>query len=143
LKGPILIVDDDPDDQALIVASLQHLGNKQERIIFSDGSEALDYLRVTTDNPFIIFCDVRMPRMDGIELKQQIEKDAFLRKKSIPFIYITGSAVSADVIEAYKLSVQGFFVKPDLLEGWQSLIGMILKYWGQSVHPKSLLRAGL
>src|SRR4051812_13063600 len=138
IKGPILIVDDDAEDRDLYKESLKSLGCPNQICTFADGNEVLDYLNKTKENPFLILCDIRMNRMSGIELRQEIERKERLKKKSIPFVFITGSAEAQDVEEAYNLSVQGFFVKPNTFEEWQKIIQRILNYWSMCLEPNNV-----
>ena len=135
IKGPILIIHDDAEDRELCQESLRSLGCPNELRAFTDGTEALEFLSTTKENPFLILCDIRMHRMGGIELRQEIERSERLKKKSIPFVFITGSAEAQDVEDAYNLSVQGFFVKPNTFEGWQKIINRIFEYWSMCLEP--------
>jgi CheY-like chemotaxis protein len=137
-KGPIVIVDDDSDDQSLIVNAVKKVERHISTRVFSSGEEVLDFLSDGSESPFLILCDIAMPKMDGITLREKIESNEVLKKKAIPFVYITGSASTADVLKAYELSVQGFFTKPNSVEGWEKLIVMILNYWDDCIHPNSL-----
>ncbi|HYH13638.1 MAG TPA: response regulator, partial [Flavisolibacter sp.] len=110
--GPIIIVEDDPEDQEVIADVLQLNGVKNELKFFDNGKLALDYLLKTTDNPFLIICDINMPVMNGLELRKEINKSDVLTQKSIPFVFYTTHAEKHAVEEAYRMSVQGFFQKP-------------------------------
>src|SRR4051812_2844630 len=109
--GPILIVDDDPDDQDMIERIIVSMRLENERKKFYDGEELLVYLRETEDKPLIIISDINMPLMNGLQLKAEIEKDPYLKRKSIPFVYLSTTANPQQVRKAYELTVQGFFVK--------------------------------
>ena len=135
--GPIIIIDDDEDDRALLVNSVGSTSFANQLRIFKNGADALTYLAETTDQPFIILCDIKMPRMDGLELQEAISKNERLRKKSIPFVFVTGSADKAEVERAYYRSVQGFFTKPTSVEEWHDLIEMVLRYWAACRHPNA------
>src|SRR5688572_4483385 len=105
-KGPIVIVDDDPDDQSLIISAVKKVEEPVTTRVFDSGEKVLDYLWEGSESPFLILCDIAMPKMDGITLREKIESNEVLKRKAIPFVYITGSASTADVVKAYELSVQ-------------------------------------
>jgi CheY-like chemotaxis protein len=134
LTGPILIVDDDADDHEMIerILGKMQVENKIEK--FFDGEQLLQYLRTTTEKPFIIICDINMPILNGLQIKEEIEKDLHLRKKSIPFVYLSTTANPQQVKKAYQLTVQGFFVKGQSYDALKTAIEQIISYWKMSVH---------
>src|SRR3954468_17917709 len=89
--GPIMYVEDSCDDQMIFEIALSELGISNKLILLKDGLEAITFLKTMTEMPFIILSDVNMPKMDGFELKQEIEKDKELSLKAIPFIYLSTS----------------------------------------------------
>ncbi len=135
--GSIILVDDDTDDQELLVNVFESLGITNEVQIFENGHEALLYLKQTPSQPFIIICDVNMPIMNGLELRRQINSNEFLRRRSIPFIFLSTSAEPHAINEAYEMDVQGFFVKERCYEGIQQQIKQIVDYWKECKHPNS------
>lgn len=136
-KEPIVIIDDDPDDHFIFQEVCNKLRYANELKFFTTAPAALDYLRTTSDEPFIIFCDINMPRMTGLELRRIIEKDEELRRKSIPFVFFTTAASRAQVMEAYDLTVQGLFTKESTFEDTERSIALILEYWNKCKHPKA------
>lgn len=128
-SGPILLVEDDHDDQALFKKAVHSLGIAVKVDTAANGEEALVYLRNTPQSPFIIVADINMPRMNGIELLRTIVNDPELKKKSIPFIIMSSAASNSEIIEAYELSVQGYFQKPQQFEELRRTINMIFVYW--------------
>lgn len=136
-NGSIILVDDDTDDQELLVNVFESLGVPNEIRIFENGHEALLYLKQTPTQPFIIICDVNMPIMNGLELRRQINSNELLRRRSIPFIFLSTSAETHAVNEAYEMDVQGFFVKERYFEGIQQQIKQIVDYWKECKHPNS------
>jgi CheY-like chemotaxis protein len=135
--GPIILVDDDHDDCELILASLQQLNIENRFICFSNGFDALDHLKMSAEVPFIILSDINMPGMDGMEFRRQIEADETLKRKSIPFIFLTTTAGPQAIKEAYELSVQGFFEKGSNLQYLRQLLQEIYNYWQRCKHPNS------
>ncbi|HEY0677369.1 MAG TPA: response regulator [Chitinophagaceae bacterium] len=133
--GPIVIVEDDPDDQLIMEGIFHDLGVKNKLYFFSNPPDVLEYLSSTSEDPLIIISDVNMPGMDGIELRHSINQSDYLRKKSIPFIFYTTSAKRESVDLAYDMMVQGYFQKPNSIEEARSTLKMILDYWNVCLHP--------
>jgi CheY-like chemotaxis protein len=134
-SGPIIIIEDDKDDQALLSEVFQELGYKNKIVFFGDGEEALDYLTDTSIEPFIIFSDINMPRLNGMELRQKVHENEDLRIKSIPYLFFSTSAEQQHVVDAYSKSVQGFFVKPSSYPELKETIKTIVAYWNRCVSP--------
>jgi CheY-like chemotaxis protein len=137
--GPIILVEDDLDDQDLMKEVFKELGVENELKFFTSAIDAYDYLDSTTDKPFIIFSDVNLPRMSGAELKKKINQNDKLRKKSIPFIFLTTTSSHTAVAEAYDNLAQGFFTKPHDMKSLREMVNMILDYWKLCKHPNPAL----
>jgi len=136
-QGPIISVEDDEDDQHLIQTVIETLQLSNELRFFHHGQEALEYLSTTTEKPLLILCDINMPVMNGLELRQRINENEFLRQKSIPFIFLT-TAASEEVIQiAYEQTVQGFFQKESSFEAFREQVRLIIAYWKYCLHPNS------
>lgn len=135
LQGPIILIDDDEDDQFLVRSVLEELGILNRLIIFGNGLDALNYLKETTDRPFLIFCDVNMPVMNGLELRKNIDENEYLKKKSIPFVFLSTSGSSEIVRLAYSATIQGFFKKESSFKKYKDQIKLILDYWAYCLHP--------
>lgn len=133
--GPIIIVEDDEDDRFILSEVCHNLEVANEIKFFVHGQHVLNYLRVTTDKPFIILCDINMPEMSGLELRQLINDEEQLRQKSIPFVFFSTAATIEQVKRAYELTVQGFFIKEGTFSGTESTIKLILDYWAKCRHP--------
>src|SRR5688500_6278731 len=134
-KGPLIIVEDDIDDQEIIREVFDSLGLKNTLLLFSDGFEALTYLQTTAEQPFLILCDINLPKINGLELRERINADEKLRKKSIPFIFFSTNAGRDAVEKAYDLTVQGFFVKNHTLQELRDTLSLIVNYWAHCKHP--------
>lgn len=134
-NGPIILVEDDIDDQEIIIDALQTLGLQNEIKTFDTGQKALDFLKIMERQPFMIISDVNLPVMNGLQLKFEIQNDEYLRSKSIPFILLSTSADKKAVEEAYELQVQGFFVKEITYEGINKQLKGIIDYWKTCRHP--------
>lgn len=134
-QGPILLIDDDEDDHFLFESIIQELGVSNKILSFYDGKQALEYLFTTTEQPFVILCDINMPIMNGVELHQAIIESEFLRKKAIPFVFLTTAANSKVVNLAYEQSVQGFFQKSTSMDSYTEQLSSIIAYWRNCLHP--------
>jgi CheY-like chemotaxis protein len=115
--GRILIVEDDPRDVELTLTALEEYKLANEVVIARDGEEALDYLyrrgRFSDrdqGNPAVMLLDLKLPKMDGLEVLQKIKTDEKLRL--IPVVVLTSSHEERDVINSYKLGVNAYVVKP-------------------------------
>jgi len=111
-NGAIVIVEDDMEDQEMFSEVFNELNYKNEIIFFNDGQEALAYLTTKTSEPFIVFSDINMPKLNGIELRKQIHENEDIRMKTIPYLFFTTTAEQEAVVDAYSKSIQGFFIKP-------------------------------
>jgi CheY-like chemotaxis protein len=138
IYDPIVIVDDDADDQYFIRTICEKLGITSDLIFFEDGQQALNYLQTTPRKTFLILCDINMPIMNGLELRRKIQENEILRKKSIPFVFLSTAARPKEVEEAYDLTVQGFFVKASEFSKMEKSIELILNYWANCKHPNSV-----
>jgi len=98
-SGPVIIIEDDVDDEEILKEVLTELKVKNEVVCFEVCPDAWTFLKTTTERPLIIFCDINLPKQNGLDFKQ-IDEDAELRKKSIPFIFYSTSADQATVNEA-------------------------------------------
>ncbi|MEO8474221.1 MAG: response regulator [Chryseolinea sp.] len=134
-NGAIVIVEDDADDQEMFSAAFKELKCKNEIIFFNDGQEALAYLTSKSVEPFIVFSDINMPKVNGIELRKQIHENEDIRLKTIPYLFFTTSAQQEAVIDAYSKSIQGFFVKPSGFDDLTSLLKIIVEYWQKCESP--------
>lgn len=136
-KGPIVVIDDDADDQEMIERVLKRLDPSLTIKKFLDGEDALHYLQHESEQPFLILCDINMPIMNGLELKKHIEASEFLSRKSIPFIFLTTTNNTDQVKQAYHLKVQGFFNKGQSFDELKNALHQIIHYWTTSKHPNT------
>lgn len=134
-NGAIIFIEDNIGDQLMFTAVFEELNYKNEIIFFSDGQEALTYMTAKTSEPFIVFSDINMPKLNGIELRKQIHENEDIRSKTIPYLFLTTSAQEEALIDAYSKSIQGFFVKPYDFEDLKSLIKIIIEYWKNCESP--------
>ena len=136
-NGPILYVDDDEDNQFLFGQAVKELAIPNKIHFFLSGQTALDYLRTTDETPLLILSDLNMPGMNGTELYQEINADAHLKGKAIPFIFYTTEASPTQIKELYKQTVQGFYIKPLEFTDLKRQIMLIVSYWQACLHPST------
>jgi len=136
----ILLAEDNPNDVELTLAALgeQNLANQVEVVI--DGVEALDYLNRrgkfagrTGNNPIVVLLDLKMPRVDGLEVLRQMKRDAEL--KHIPVVILTTSREESDLVESYHLGVNAYVVKPVGFEQFLEAIRRIGLFWMLTNEP--------
>jgi len=113
----ILLVEDNPNDVELTLAALSENNLANEVVVVRDGAEALDYLyrrgnfrMRTPGNPGVILLDLKMPKVDGLEVLRTMKADPELRM--VPVVMLTSSREEADIVESYKLGVNAYVVKP-------------------------------
>ena len=133
--GPVVVVEDDLDDQEIFTEIFTELQFNNPIIFFQGGQAVLDYLKTTSDKPFIIITDINLSGMDGIQLRSEICKDDYLRQKSIPFVFLTTSDGKHILQKVYGMQVQGFFQKKSTYEAIKRQIKLIIDYWQECRHP--------
>lgn len=131
----ILIVEDNPHDAELAIRTLrkQNLANKL--IHLTDGAEALDFLfakgqyagRNVEIKPKVIFLDLKMPKVNGLQVLEKIKMDE--RTRFIPVVIVTSSAEDPDVARAYELGANSYIVKPVAFENFAKIISELGMYW--------------
>jgi CheY-like chemotaxis protein len=138
--GRILLVEDDPRDQELTMTALEeyHLGN--EVLVASDGEEALDYLYYrgkfqgrTVENPAVMLLDLKLPKIDGLEVLQRIKADENLRL--IPVVVLTSSREECDMVASYKLGVNAYVVKPVDFHEFVNAVKELGAFWAVINEP--------
>jgi CheY-like chemotaxis protein len=138
-SGPIIVIEDDEDDQTLLVEIFGRLGYDNEIKYFTDGNKALEFLNQSDVQPFLILSDINMPTIDGFELRKKVFTDEQLQSKCIPYLFFTTSAEKNAVKNAYSMSVQGFFVKPHSMAGLENTIRKIIEYWKECIAPNQFV----
>lgn len=134
-SGPIIVIDDDPDDQEMIHRILAKMNLENEVKRFLDGEDAFRYFLQTSDKPLLVICDINMPRMNGIELKQNIEDHSTLSTKRMPFVFLSTTSNPDQVMKAYKMSCQGFFIKGQTYSELKETVSLIVSYWKVCEYP--------
>lgn len=134
-NGPIVIIEDDQDDQEIFSEVLAELNFPNEVIFFLDGEKALEYLVSSQVNPFLILSDINMPKFDGFQLRDKVHNNEQLRLRCIPYLFFTTAASQDAVINAYSKSIQGFFVKPQSYTDLKRVLKNIILYWQDCHSP--------
>ena len=136
-KGPIIIIEDDLDDQQILKETFADLGTDRELVFFDECDKAFAYLMSTIVKPFLIISDINMPGTDGINLKVKIDETDHLRMKSIPFIFLSTSGSEKFIDVAYrKTNLQGYFQKGSSVADVKRQLECILMYWEEALQPK-------
>jgi two-component system response regulator len=130
----ILLVEDNPDDEALAVHALKKGRTKNEFFIVRDGQEALDYLFCEGTyserekiNPQVVLLDLKLPKVDGIDVLRKIREHQ--QTKILPVVILTSSRQEKDVVATYSLGANSYIVKPVDIEQFFSAIGQLQVYW--------------
>ena len=135
-RGPIVVVEDDADDQQILADIFEELNCSNEVVFFSDGKSAFEYFKREDVYPFIILSDINMPGIDGFELRNKVLTDVHVVNKCVPYLFMS-TAVNATVVKrAYTMSVQGFFMKPSVYSELLQTVRVILDYWQVGYSPE-------
>jgi CheY-like chemotaxis protein len=136
----ILLVEDDPKDIELTLAALAEHKLANEVAVVRDGVEALDYLyrresfaQRPTGNPVVILLDLKMPRMDGVQVLEQIKADEQLGL--IPVVVLTSSRESLDLQACYRLGVNAYVVKPVQFVEFVDAVKQTAVFWALINQP--------
>lgn len=124
----ILLVEDNPHDAELAIRALKKNNLANNLVHLEDGQEALDYLyNENNEMPRLILMDVKMPRVDGIEVLRRLKADE--KKKIIPIVMLTSSKEDKDIIEAYNLGVNAYIVKPVDFDQFVKAVAQLGFFW--------------
>jgi CheY-like chemotaxis protein len=136
-SGPIIIIEDDMDDQEILKEVYENLKYPNELFFFPDGQAALDFLNKSDVIPFLILSDINLPKLDGFALRNKIKMDAQLQIRCIPYIFFSTALNQKAVVDAYSMSVQGFFLKPNKVSEMEKTISAIMEYWRLCSAPNN------
>ena len=138
--GRILLVEDDPKDVDLTLTALEEYYLANEVVVTHDGEEALDYLyrrgsfaTRANGNPAVLLLDLKLPKVDGLEVLQQIKSDSQLRL--IPVVVLTSSREERDMVASYKLGVNAYVVKPVDFHEFVNAIRELGVFWAIINEP--------
>jgi CheY-like chemotaxis protein len=145
--GRILMVEDDPKDVELTLTALEEYNLANEVVVAHDGEEALDYLYCrgkfaerSSDNPAVMLLDLKLPKVDGLEVLQQVKADPNLRM--IPIVVLTSSHEEKDMVTSYRLGVNAYVVKPVEFHEFVNAIKELGIFWAviNAAPPGSVRR---
>src|SRR5271165_3926510 len=138
--GRILLVEDDPKDVELTMTALEEYNLANEVVVARDGEEALDYLYCrgnfqarSTGNPAVLLLDLKLPKVDGLEVLKQIKSDEKFRV--IPVVVLTSSHEEKDMVASYKLGVNAYVVKPVDFHEFVNAIKELGVFWAVINEP--------
>jgi CheY-like chemotaxis protein len=138
--GRILVVEDDPRDVELTLTALGEYNLANEVVVTRDGAEALDYLRCrgkfstrSNGNPAVMLLDLKLPKVDGLEVLHQIRSDE--RLKLIPVVVLTSSHEEKDMMRSYKLGVNAYVVKPVDFHEFVNAVKELGIFWAAVNQP--------
>jgi len=138
--GRILLVEDDPKDVELTLTALEEYNLANEVVVARDGEEALEYLYSrgkfktrSSDNPAVMLLDLKLPKVDGLEVLKQIKSDGKLRM--IPVVVLTSSKEEKDMVASYRLGVNAYVVKPVDFHEFVNAIKELGAFWAVINEP--------
>ena len=131
----VLLVEDNPNDEELTLYALRKNNIANQIQVVHDGAEALEYLfctgafadRQPNNLPKIILLDLKLPKVDGLEVLKKIRADANTR--TIPVVVLTSSQEERDIVESYQLGVNSYIVKPVDFEQFNEAVRHMGLYW--------------
>jgi two-component system response regulator len=140
----LLLVEDNPNDLELTLRALQKAKVSNHIHVARDGAEALEFIfcegahtgRRFTHNPKMILLDLKLPKIDGLEVLKRIKGDP--RTNMIPVVMLTSSQMRSDVVESYRLGVNSYIVKPVTFERFAQAVGEIGLYWLVHNQPSKI-----
>ncbi len=135
--GALLVVEDNKGDQKILKEAFLALGVDNEIVIVDNGKDALKYLKSDEIQPILILCDINMPQMSGLELRQAIFNDKKLQMKCIPFIFMSSDGSEENIEKAFEFAVQGYFEKAKDFNEAVELLNIIITYWKTSKLPEN------
>ncbi len=135
MVAPILLVEDNADDEALTLRALKKNNIQNEVIIARDGVEALDYLfgtgahagRDLTRMPQVVLLDLKLPKVDGLQVLQRLRTDE--RTRLLPVVILTSSKEQQDLVEGYRLGANSYVRKPVDFSQFMEAVRQLGLYW--------------
>ncbi len=131
----VLLIEDNPQDLELALLALQQANPSLRVHVARDGAEAVEFIfcegphsgRLVTDAPKVILLDLKLPKIDGLDVLKRIKGDP--RTATIPVVVLTSSSEQRDVVESYKLGVNSYIVKPVNFERYIEAVRELGLYW--------------
>ncbi len=133
-NGPILLVEDNPDDELLTKRALQNANVKNEIIVAHDGAEAIEFLHGSGPpdgdgpiTPAVVLLDLKLPKLDGLEVLELIRGND--RTKGFPVVVLTSSDEQDDIVRSYEIGVNSYVRKPVDFKDFIDAVGKLGIYW--------------
>jgi two-component system response regulator len=134
-ERPLLLIEDNPDDEALAVRALRKRNIGNPMVICRDGAEALEYVfgtgkyegRSPTDFPAVTLLDLKLPKVDGLTILQRIRADE--RTRLMPVVVLTSSSQEVDIVRSYELGANSYVRKPVEFEQFLDAVNQLGLYW--------------
>ncbi|POY39713.1 two-component system response regulator [Flavobacterium alvei] len=131
----IVLVEDSPDDAGLVIRALKKSNLVNHLIHLSDGAQALDFIfcrneyshRKIDDKPKLILLDLKMPKVDGLQVLKAIREDE--RTENIPIVIMTSSNEERDIVDSYRLGANSYIVKPVDFDNFSKAVAELGFYW--------------
>jgi CheY-like chemotaxis protein len=128
--APILLVEDNPDDVLLTRRAFTKNHIKNQLVVADDGEQALHLLQPAAGEPLrpaVILLDIKLPKIDGLEVLRRIRADE--RTRSLPVVVLTTSKEERDVVQSYRLGANSFIRKPVVFEEFVDAVNVLGVYW--------------
>jgi two-component system, response regulator len=131
----ILLVEDNPQDAELTLRALRKHNLANQVVHVTDGKEALDFIfargayshRDVEEGPRVVFLDLKLPKVDGLEVLRAIKEDP--RTRAVPVVVLTSSSEETDIVESYQLGVNSYIVKPVDFDKFVDAVSRMGLYW--------------
>ncbi|WP_207513866.1 response regulator [Longitalea luteola] len=131
----VLIIDHDEDDWMMITEVWKELQLNNELIFISSAEDAIVRIQKMPSAPFIIICELNLPRINGFELREKMLQTNSKKLRSVPFIFWSTTASEEQILHAYNLSVHGFFIKDNSMDELKETFKSMINYWKRSKMP--------
>jgi len=142
----ILLAEDNANDIELTLAALRSNGVANEVVVVRDGAAALDYLfrrgsfaSRSPELPALVLLDLKMPKVDGLEVLQQLKGDRALR--TVPIVVLTSSREESDLVRTYDLGANAYVVKPVVFHEFMAAVKVLGQFWAVVNEPPPLVKA--
>jgi len=127
LEKTILLIEDNPDDEALTLRALKQHRVMNRVVVARDGAEGLDYLLGTEAKPQVILLDLKLPKIDGLEVLRRVRSDS--RTKLLPIVILTSSEEDHDITQSYRSGANSYVRKPVDFIQFSEAIRELGLYW--------------
>ena len=134
MRATLLLVEDNPDDEALALRAFKKCDFAAEVVVVRDGQEALDYVFSageyagrSGDLPQVVLLDLKLPKVDGIEVLRRMKADE--RTRSVPVVVLTTSSEDRDLVESYRLGANSYVQKPVEFQAFSQAVHQLGLYW--------------